>query len=199
MSFNHAVRRTHLYLGLFLVPWTVLYAVSSIPFSHAQYFNDRDKAKGLPLWTQRVEIPYEAPVPEGNDLRPFAARIMADTGLKGAFGANRLPSGQVNVFVYSVWRSTQAKYFPERKTLVIEDRRFRWDQMLTGLHAKGGFEQESVLQRSWSVFIDVACLSLLLWVASGFYMWWKLGILRGWGWLCLFGGCGFFALLVWML
>jgi len=37
----HVVRRAHLYFGLFLVPWAVLYGVSSFPFNHPTAFADQ--------------------------------------------------------------------------------------------------------------------------------------------------------------
>ena len=48
-------RRVHLYLGLALLPWFLMYGVSSIPFAHNAFFDQRDRAKGLPQWTLRFE------------------------------------------------------------------------------------------------------------------------------------------------
>ncbi len=196
---SHFLRRARLFTGLFLTPWILLCAISSIPFSHGRYFEELDKAKGLPPWSDRAAIPYDVPVPEGNELCPLGARILADTGLQGAFGVYRLGPRQINVYVYTVWHSTQVQYLLDEKKLVIRDTRFRWDHMLTGLHAKGGFEQESLVDRSWSVAIDITCLGLLLWIASGFYLWWKLRALRGWGWLAVLGGLTSFGVLVALL
>ena len=70
----------------------------------------------------------------------------------------------------------------------MEDRRFRWDHFLTGMHARGGFEQEGILQRSWSVVVDLVSLAMIVWVASGLYMWWELPGQRRWGWLAIVGG-----------
>lgn len=201
MTFPHLNRRTHLYLGLFLMPWVLLYGVSSIPFSHSAYFDARDKAKGLPNWTQRFERAYDVPVPEG-DLRPLAQRVVADAGLAGlnsSYGAYRQSPEQINVYVYTFWKSTQLKYFVKEKRLVCEDGRFRWDHFLTGMHAKGGFEQDGFLHDSWAVVVDLVGLAFLLWVFSGIYMWWHLPALRGWGWAALLGGCATFGLFVWLL
>ena len=71
-------------------------------------------------------------------------------------------------------RSTQLKYFIDQKRMTVEDRRFRWDHFLTGMHARGGFEQEGLLDRSWSVIVDLVCVAIVLWIASGLYMWWGL-------------------------
>ncbi|NWF84778.1 MAG: hypothetical protein HXY18_13225 [Bryobacteraceae bacterium] len=193
MTLLHFSRRTHLYLGLGLLPWFLVYAVSSIPFSHNQYFESLDKAKGLPNWTPRFERHYEIAIPETGSLRPAGARILKDTGIQGAFGAYRQGPNQINVYVHSFWKSTQLKYFIAEKRLVAEDKRFRWDHFLTGMHAKGGFEQGG-LHDVWGVIVDFVCLGMLLWVLTGVLMWWKLPSTRAWGWAALAAGCASFAL-----
>ena len=97
------------------------------------------------------------------------------------------------MYSYSFWSSTQLKYFVEQKKLTVEDRRFRWDHFLTGMHARGGFEQEGVLQTSWSIVVDVVCLGMIVWIASGLYMWWALRGHRAWGGLAILAGVVSFA------
>ncbi|MEZ5398243.1 MAG: hypothetical protein R2729_01155 [Bryobacteraceae bacterium] len=194
MKFPHFNRRLHLYFGLFLMPWFFMYGVSSIPFAHSQYFDAMDKAKNLPLWKTRFEKTYDIAVPESGELRPIGAKIMADHGISGNHGTYRQGPNQINVYIYTFWQSTQLKYFIAEKKLIAEDRRFRWDHFLTGMHARGGFEQEGFFQDLWGVVIDIVCLGLLLWIASGLYMWWSLPPLRTWGAIALTGGIASFAL-----
>ena len=42
MTFPHFNRRLHLYLGLCLLPWFLMYGASSIPFAHGQFFEARN-------------------------------------------------------------------------------------------------------------------------------------------------------------
>jgi hypothetical protein len=195
VTFHHLNRRTHLYLALTLVPWFVMYGVSSAVFNHSAYFEALDKAKNQPLWTKALERDYDVPVPEG-ELRPLGERIMKDTGLSGAFGAYRQGPNQINVYVYTLLHSTQIKYFLDQKKLVVENRRFRFDHFLTGMHAKGGFEQDRFQDDLWGVIVDLVCLGFLLWIATGIFMWWQLPSARNWGWLALLSGFGTF---VWFL
>jgi len=181
-------------LGLTLLPWFLMYGASSVPFAHNQYFEARDKAKGLPLWTTRLDKPYTIDVPATGELRPTGARMMQDLGLTGSFGAYRQSPDQLNVYVYRFLRSTQVKYYIRQQRITVEDRRFRFDQFLTGMHARGGFEQESFLDKAWGVAVDLSCLGMLLWIFSGVYMWWSLPGLRGWGWVAFLGGIGSYAL-----
>jgi hypothetical protein len=190
MTFSHFNRRLHLYLGLALLPWLFMYGISSAPFAHNQFFEQRDAAKKLPLWTLRSERSLDVPVPDDPPgLRAFGAALLRDAGIEGtSYGVHRQSPTQVNVYSYSFWKSTQLKYFLDEKRLTVEDRRFRWDHFLTGMHGRGGFEQEGVLATSWSVVVDLVCLALVVWIASGRYMWWDLRGHRRWGWVAILAG-----------
>jgi hypothetical protein len=73
-----------------------------------------------------------------------------------------------------------------------EDRRFRWDQFLTGMHARGGFDQGDLLASSWSVVVDLVQVGILFWIASGLIMWWELRGHRRWGLVAILGGVASF-------
>jgi hypothetical protein len=60
------------------------------------------------------------------------------------------------------------------------------------MHARGGFEQDGILQLSWSVVVDVVCLAMMVWIASGLYMWWGLSGHRRWGLLAILAGTASF-------
>jgi hypothetical protein len=194
MTFSHFNRRLHLYLGLALLPWFFMYGISSVPFAHSQLFDKRDAAKSLPLWTLRSEQSIDLQIPDDPEaLRALGASLLKQAGIEGtSFGTYRQGPNQVNVYPYSFWKSTQLKYSADQKKLTVEDRRFRWDHFLTGMHARGGFEQEGVVATSWSVVVDVVCLGMILWTVSGLYMWWGLPSQRRWGWIAIFAGTASF-------
>lgn len=189
MKFPHINRRTHLYLGMTLMPWFLMYGVSSIVFSHNQYFQEREQASGVPLWTMRLEKPYEAEVPQGGNLRPLATKVVKDLGLTGIYGAYRPPNGKhIEIYASTFLHAARARYYPDDKRITLEDKRFRFDQFLTSMHARGGFRHDETLQLVWSVLVDVVCAGMLLWIATGIYMWWSLPKQRMWGWVALTGG-----------
>jgi len=195
MTFHRFNRRLHLYLGLALLPWFFMYGVSSVPFTHNQYFQQRDAAKGLPLWTVRAQGTLDIPIPDDNNqLREFAAAVLARTGVKPAtFGAYRSAPDRVTVFNSSFLNAEQIVCSAADNTFSVQQRRFRWDQFLTGMHARGGFVQDSVLRDSWSVVVDIVCIGFFLWITSGLYMWWGLPGDRSWGWLAILAGVLSFA------
>ena len=104
MTYSHLNRRLHLYLGMALLPWFFMYGISSVPFAHNQFFEQRDAAKGLPLWTLRAERALDMPVPEdAAGLRAFGATLLKDAGVEAtSFGAYRQSPTQVNVYAYIV-------------------------------------------------------------------------------------------------
>ena len=193
MTFSHVNRRLHLYLALALLPWFFMYGISSLPFAHNQFFEQRDRAKGLPLWTLRSAHAVDLPVPEDPaELRRLGVALLELAGIadtsRTTFGVYRQSATQINVYSYTFWKSTQLKYFVDQKKLIVEDRRFRWDHFLTGMHARGGFEQDGVLQHSWSIVVDLVCLAIVLWIATGLYMWWGVPGSRRWGFVAIGAG-----------
>jgi hypothetical protein len=77
--------------------------------------------------------------------------------------------------------------------VTVEERRFRWAVFFRGLHERGGFQQEGALQTSWSVIVDLVCVAITVWVASGLYMWWGVRGHRAWGLLAILAGASSFA------
>jgi hypothetical protein len=191
MTFSHFNRRLHLYLALSLLPWFLMYGASSVPFAHNQVFDQRDAKRGLPLWTVRYERPLDVPLPDADPvaMRRFGRLLLDDGGIRAtSYGVYRQSPAQINVYAYSFWHSTQLLYFTDRKVVRAEDRRFRWDQFLTGMHARGGFDQEGLLVSSWSVVVDLVQIGILLWIASGLIMWWELRGHRRWGVVAVVAG-----------
>lgn len=198
MTFSHFNRRLHLYLGLALLPWLLMYGLSSIPFAHNQFFQKRDEAKKIPLWTVRAERPLDRPVPQQPAaLREFGRQLLQEFGIaQPNFGVYQPNKNTVNVFAFSFLKSTRIVYVIDQKKATVEDRRFRFDQFLTGLHNRGGFEQDGFLQKSWGVVVDVVCVSFILWIATGITLWWGVPSTRRWGWLALVSGAVSFAVFV---
>ena len=188
MTFNHINRRTHLYLAMFLLPWFLVYALSSIPFTRNfnAFFDD-----GQSPWTLRFERAYQRPIPDAADeaaLRQIGAQILQDADLEGAFGVHRPNKRRLNIYLFDFWNATRLTYNIEGGRLKAEDRRFRIDHFFTGLHARGGYMQDAFLNDAWAFLVDIVCIGILIWIASGIVMWWQLKPTRLWGTLALAGG-----------
>ena len=193
MTFQHAVRRTHLYMGLFLLPWVVMFGVSSIPLNHIST-NDP------PAWARVAEQNFDDEVPAaGADLRPFGRRMMEAAGVDGGYFVNRVNPRQVNVNHPSFLRPLRIIYNADQKRLITERRELALRSFISGLHTRGGYDLDGLWDSVWAVFVDVVSVALLLWIASGVYMWWHLPATRTWGWLALAGGAACFVAVIFSL
>lgn len=172
-----------------------MYGISAIPFAHNKVFEERDRASGQPLWTVRFQRPFDAPIPEGREAqREFARVLLADLGITAPnFGAYLPNQTTLHAIAYSFLKSTRAVYRADRRTVTVEDRRFRFDQFLTGMHARGGFEQDGILPTLWGVIVDLVSLAFIAWVVTGWLMWWQIRSTRRWGAVALIAGAAAFA------
>lgn len=195
ISFDRFNRRLHLYLGLFLLPWLLMYGLSSALISHHAWF----RAEKEPPWERVFDREYQRAVPEDADLRAVAQEILRDLALEGAFWAQRPNPNEVRIQRFTFWDVTRLTYSIQEQRLRAERQKQRWDQVIVRLHFRGGFQQPAFWDDLWAVLVDLACLGILVWIASGLVMWWRLLGLRFWGGLALGGGCVCFLLLVLLL
>jgi hypothetical protein len=187
---NLLFRRAHLYLGLLLIPWMLVYALSAFVFNHAEHFRTYRAAdpQWLPLWEKDYALAADA----GSDsaaLRETGRRILADHGLGGAFGIRR-QGEQLNLNVPDFWHPKRLTYHLATKKLRAEEKRFAWIDVLIRLHERTGYGQGGFLNNVWAFVVDAFCIASLIWVTTGLYLWWKLTATRRWGWLAIGGGFG---------
>jgi hypothetical protein len=195
MKLPHLLRRLHLYLGLALAPWVAMYGLSSAAFTHGELF----RSSGTPTqaqWTPRFTRDYAVPPPsDPAALRDFGRALLTELGVSGPnFGVNRTNANTVTINVFSFRHTTRVVYAVSQKKVTVEDRKFRFDMFLTGLHARGGFNQEGFLPKAWGVMVDVVCLAMVLWILTGLYLWWGVSGHRLSGLVALLAGAGAFAL-----
>ena len=186
------IRRTHLYLGLFLLPWVVMFGVSSLPINHTG-------AEPPPVWTVRADVPFAAVVPApGENLRPLGREMMAAAGISGQFLMNRSNPRQIILNRPSFLHQTRLVYSVDEQRLVDEERTLELRSLLVSLHTRAGFYVGGVWNNAWAAMVDVVSLAMLVWIATGLVLWWKLpGTgLRRWGWLALAGGLVSFTAIV---
>ena len=194
-TFDHLNRRTHLYLGLFLLPWLLMYGISSFLISHHAWFRSEE----APPWQPVFEREYRRAIPDGVDLREVAHEILKDCGLEGAYWVQRPGPDEIRINRFRFRDEIRVVYSIKDQRLRAERQQLRWDQVVLRMHFRGGFQQPSLWDDLWAILVDVACVGILVWVGSGVVMWWRVRRLRLWGAVALGGGTLAFALLVWRL
>ncbi|MSU24287.1 MAG: hypothetical protein EXS32_10745 [Opitutus sp.] len=188
-NWNLIFRRTHLFLGMLLIPWMLIYALSTFVFSHREHFRAyrAPDPQWRAIWEKDASL---AALPAADDtaaLRAAAQRLMAEHGVRGAFGVRR--QGQrLNINVQNFWHPRRLTYDFSTKKLRAEEKRFAWIELLTRLHERSGYGQGGFLNNLWAVAVDVWSVTTLVWITTGLYLWWKLSAARRWGWLAIGGG-----------
>jgi hypothetical protein len=178
-NWNLLFRRTHLYLGMILLPWVTMYALSTVVFNHRDYFQKSRPTE--PQWRPLSEKDYDIDVPATPEgLRDVARRILDDSGVKGSFGVQR--QGQrLTINVPNFRQPIRLIYDIAQKKLQTEQRKTSWVEVLTRLHERTGYGRGGALDNLWAAIVDLFCLATLTWIATGLYLWWHLPATRRWG------------------
>ena len=186
MTFQMINRRVHLYLGMFLLPWVLMYAVSSFVFSHFQAIDAWD-GRGPTTFEIEWEKEVDLDVPEKPDLREFGPKILEKVGIHSPFFANQRGS-EIQFILVDFWKRGRLVYDTQTRKAVLRSFEPRWYHMLTGLHLRSGYRHDHFWSDVWAFVLDLVCVGFLVWIASGLYMWWKLRRLRLWGFVTIGGG-----------
>lgn len=194
-TFDLFNRRTHLYLGLLLLPWLLMYGVSSFMVSHQDWFK-RDRPQAWKLVSERE---YSRPVEPGADLRETAHEILKDCDMEGAFWAQRPRPNEIRINRFRFRDESRVTYLLNEQKLRVEHQSLPWTQVILRLHFRGGFLQPTFWNDFWAVLVDFICVAMLAWVFSGLIMWWKQPRLRIWGTIAITAGLISFLTFIWKL
>ena len=134
----------------------------------------------------------------GAALHNVGEQMLKTAGVTGGFWAYRVSAQRVDAGHPNFLHPIRMTYYVDQKRLLAERRRLSLQPFLTGLHTRGGYNLGGTWDSVWAVLVDLFSIALILWIASGLFMWWKLpGTgLRRWGWLALATGVVSFALII---
>jgi hypothetical protein len=190
------MRLTHLYTGLFLAPWVLVYAASAFCLNHQPWI-----VKTFNITPPRWEPSREADfTPDDGFPQEPAAQAQAIVEHLDLSGPHRVlgkpnakqmivirPSGLGNYRI--TWRKPQ-------KRLIVERQPFSAYRLLHSLHFRGGYRQKFIPHITWAVVVDAVAISMMLWVVSGFYIWLRRPRQRAIGTVCALAGSFLFVVLV---
>lgn len=173
------LRRVHLFAGLSLLPWVVLYGATALMFNHPNAWrNDRQRELGV------VDGPRMPPASAwiGDIVRgmgPTAQLVPADTAR--AYGEVLFRVSVRDTVYDAFYDATSGKIIGRvaggGTTSVL--------QFLTELHTTRGYQTPGWARVVWAVAVDATAVLMLFWAASGLLMWWQLRALRPIGGLIL--------------
>ena len=133
MMFDKINRRTHLYLGIMLAPWFLLYAASSIFLNHGGWFQQARSQE--PPWTRVFERDYRLPpFNDDSDQWVLAEKVLKDFGMEGRYRAYFDDDDNLVALRNHFFTTTRLTYYPAKGRIVAEEKRLRFDQFLTSTH-----------------------------------------------------------------
>lgn len=181
------LRRSHMYVALFLMPWVFLYALSTMTMNHGEWIHS---LYGEPRVHFQVEAEhvFDGRFPEGATPKQKALQILSGLGLEGNHTVRVEPGGRLVMQRQDMVTPRRISYSPESGRLVIERETFRAANFLERFHRRRGFQTPYLADDVWAVIVDAVIVAILFWSFSGLWMWWEMPTTRNWGWLAIAGG-----------
>lgn len=190
MTFSKLNRRTHMYLALFLMPWMLGYAVSTIAMSHRW-------TGGQQTFVLEGERSYQTEFGPGTPPGEIGRQILEELDLEGAFGVQGpSPDGRLTINRQDLVTPRRIVYVPAEKKVVVERAEFHAGGFLNRFHRRRGYQQPYAADRMMAVAVDLVIVAMVLWAASGLWMWWEMRATRWWGIAAAASGIAIFVLLV---
>jgi hypothetical protein len=182
--FSKILRRSHMYLALFLTPWVLMYTLSTFVMNHRTWF-----AKGQPGWTHESDAKFAGTFPDGSPPREKARIILASLGMEGTFNLqNQAGPDRIQFVRQFAVQERRFTFAPESGKVTIEKRELRPNFVLERFHRRRGYQQPYATDWVWAVSVDLVVAAIVFWALSGLWMWWELKVTRRWGAAFLVGG-----------
>jgi hypothetical protein len=189
--FSKLLRRTHLYLALFLGPWILMYAASTFAMNHRAWF--RGEPAPPPRWEIVSSSTYTGEFPPDANSFLMAQQLLAGLGMDGAHSPT-LRDGKLVIQRFDAMRPLRITYTLSDKRLLVERQVWEGAAFLERMHRRRGFQHPYTLDDFWASSVDLFWIAVLFWSLSGLWLWWELKTTRRLGALFLIGGLAVFGL-----
>jgi hypothetical protein len=190
------IRRTHMYLALFLTPWMLIYALSGLMLNHGQAVRTFYGAK----WGQFEKVderPYTAAFSPDAEPRMIGAQILEHLGLIGAFNVQGTANQpRLVILRNAAFAQHRITYFRTENKLLVEKQTFSAPVFVNRAHFRHGYEQPFLSSKTWGFTVDLAIIGMVFWVLSGLVMWWEIKPARLAGAAFALVGIGMFGVLL---
>ena len=177
MMFSKVVRRTHMYLALFLFPWVLMYAASTLVMNHRAMFIARYGEGPIPFERER-QLVYDGVFPEGADQKAISRQLLQSVGFDGAHSVSQRKDGTIVVNRNDLVRPRRLTYSPTDRSLVIERQQTRPNAFLERFHRRRGYATGYGLDTVWAVSVDLFIIGMVFWALSGLWMFWEMKVTR---------------------
>lgn len=181
-----------MYLALFLTPWVLMYAVSTLAMNHHHFFENWYNHEPV-SWTLVEERPYPVEFPSETKRWMVAEQILNDLNINGAHNVGGNLDKEIIITRRNAIVPQRITYNPKAQTLRIENQAFRTNAFLEQMHRRRGYETKYWTDDLWAFTVDIFIVGTVVWALSGLWMWWELKNTRKWGTVCMGSGVIIFA------
>lgn len=194
------MRLLHLYTGVFLVPWMVVYGLSALLLNHGPALN---KLLGMkpPSFKQVTAAEYHPSDDPPLEPRQHAEALLKQLHLEGAYRIQpKSPPREMRILRVSgsgnyqvIWQRNTGK------VRVLKQGPPSALRFINFLHFRAGYGFGVPAYVIWAAIVDLVGISILFWVLSGIYLWLRQPRLRLGGGVAFVVGLGLFAVLAWVM
>jgi hypothetical protein len=185
-------RDLHLYLGLFISPFLLVFSVSVFFLNHAKVATDRPTSVET---FQNLLVPEGIDAAQGPAAIPGAQLILQQVGVTGEIGFTRFVT-KTHHFVFPVSRpgsETTVDLDVDARTALVSKRKTGVLEAFGYLHKMPGPHNANIRGnwvgiRAWKWFADATIYLTLFISASGIYLWYVLRAEREIGFVLLTAG-----------
>ncbi len=187
------VRWVHMLSGLFLAPWLLMYALSTLVMAHRDWVGSFYASKQPAMVTER-ELDYSRSFPANASREQIAETLLQDLGLAGTHRVSGGNNGKPLVIQRQHAVTPRRITFDQaRNKILLQREEFRASNFLERMHRRRGYNNYA-LENTWGFTVDVAVVAMVFWSVSGVWLWWEIQSTRWWGTLSLGAGLALFAL-----
>jgi hypothetical protein len=178
-----------MYLALFLAPWMIGYALSTMAMQH--------RMPRPTLFVIERQQDYANVFEPGTPPREIAQQILSDLDLEGAFGVQGpTPDGRITINRNGMLSPRRITFHQQDQRLVVERMQLETSGFLNRFHRRRGYQQPYVADVAMAVSVDAVIAAMVFWALSGLWMWWEMRATRLWGAACAVTGIGIFTIFV---
>jgi hypothetical protein len=199
-KYYRSVRTIHLYFGLFISPFVLIFSISALVLNHTDFINRSNPIKNLPDIKTRIDkIPCDT-----TDLQT-AKGIIKKLGIKGEIDYVSQNENQISFPVILPGLTTKIKINKQTKEVLITKKEEGSLRATNFLHKMPGphnvkLRGNSLFMQNWKIVADLVVYILLFLSASGIFLWYFLKAERKLGWVAIIlGAISFTGLLLLLL
>jgi hypothetical protein len=182
------VRRLHLFTGLGLLLFILMYFVTGYVMIHSQWFGN-SQPKTL-VHTEPLEFP------PGLSEEGMSRYLQERFDLRGQPGSvNRRPDGSRRFTFGRPGTAVEALVDAGGRQVTLTEKKLPFRGTANGFHRLRGY-RGGAFYMVWAALYDLASAALILFAITGIFLWYQSTLLRWPGLLCLAASFGFTASMV---